>query len=258
MRRYWVNEKAVLFPHVTLTGDEFHHICRVCRQDLGSRFEVLVSGGKAYFVEIIEVLGSSAKAIIKQERDLPLLPKPYIHLVLSLPKFQTFENILEKSVELGVYEITPIVSDYSFLKNPQHPSFKKKRDRWEKIIKGATQQCGRGEWLKLNPICSLEEIIEVFKNKSLQFNDTGLFSYEGNSELDIHSHLGKMKKRILLGEHIWLFVGSEGGFSFDEVKRFDSIGLSPVTLGSQVLRVETACITLISIIKYELGFFASE
>jgi 16S rRNA (uracil1498-N3)-methyltransferase len=63
--------------------------------------------------------------------------------------------------------------------------------------------------------------------------------------------LRELKARHL--EHLWIFVGSEGGFSLEEVDLFAQFGLNPVSMGEQILRVETACLALVSIIKYELG-----
>ncbi|MEL4395641.1 RsmE family RNA methyltransferase, partial [Shewanella algae] len=84
------------------------------------------------------------------------LQKPYIHLVLSIPRFATFESVLEKAVELGVHTVRPVVSDFSFIRETKE--LKSTRvERWQKIIRAGTQQSGRGELLELSPVSTLQE-----------------------------------------------------------------------------------------------------
>jgi 16S rRNA (uracil1498-N3)-methyltransferase len=82
-------------------------------------------------------------------------------------------------------------------------------------------------------------------------SSTGLFPYEGESEQTVSSAIQKMKGEAF--ENIWVFVGSEGGFSDQEVEFFKENGLKSSSLGDQVLRVETACLALVSILKYEFN-----
>ncbi|MEK6627492.1 MAG: RsmE family RNA methyltransferase, partial [Bdellovibrionota bacterium] len=77
---------------------------------------------------------------------------------------------------------------------------------------------------------------------------------EGSSVLGIREHLKLVQEnQAQKPDNIWIIVGSEGGFSEKEVLEMQQLGLNPVTLGSQVLRVETACMTLVSVLKYEFG-----
>ncbi len=84
------------------------------------------------------------------------------------------------------------------------------------------------------------------------FNQTGdsvgLFAYEGEGQLAAPQAVQQLRAKN--PRQVWLFVGSEGGFSDKEVELFQTFGLPPVTLGQQVLRVETACVALVSVIKY--------
>lgn len=249
MRRYWVDEKYFNQDTVVLADDVFHHICEVCRQGLGNKFEVL-SNGKAYLVEIVDLHKKKAFAQIIETREVPELPKPLIKLAVSLPKFATFENILEKSVELGVAEVLPFVSDYSFLRDANSSKISNKQQRWQKIIRSATQQSGRGELLQLKQTTNLRNILENFNRNA---NAVGLFAYEGECKRTLHEEVASWKGQGF--EELWLFVGSEGGFSIQEVEKFQAYKLNPVTLGDQVLRVETACLALVSILKYEVGHF---
>lgn len=245
MRRYWLGEVESQAEEVFIEGDTFHHVCIVCRQDMGSRFEVLTSSGMAALVEIVELGKKSARARVMEWRKVPDLPKPHIHLALSVPKIATFEAIIEKSVELGVHSIHPFFSDFSFVRT-QQSVLKDKKKRFDKILLGATQQTGRADLMDLREAVHFDELLKVFM---AQKKTAGVFAYEGTGG-SLKAALEKMHGIV---DNVWIFVGSEGGFSHKEVELFRSINLFPVSLGQQVLRVETACVTLLGIIKYELA-----
>lgn len=247
MRRYWLPKVEKDDSEILIGGDFFHHICEVCRQGMGSKFEILTESGWALLVEITALGKKEAHAKVLETRQIPQLPKPHIHLALSLPKMSTYEAVVEKSVELGVKKIWPFFSDYSFVRT-QKSLLESKSSRIEKIVRGATQQSGRGDLMEINSGLELNELLPLFQNS----NSHGIFAYEGPGVRSMGEALNERPKAL---ESIWIFVGSEGGFSHSEVDTFKKINLFPVSLGQQVLRVETACVTLLSIIKYELELF---
>lgn len=247
MRRYWIEKKYFDTDSVRIEGDSFHHICEVCRQDVGSKFEILCEG-KAYFVELKMRGKKSAEAQILETRNAPQPQKPYIHLAVSISKFQTMDTIVEKAVELGVYTLHPFVSEFSFIRDKKSDRLQDKMERWERIVKAATSQTGRGDLMTIAEVLTLTELV----NKMNQADrSVGLFPYEGESEQTVSAAIEKMKTTN--PENIWLFVGSEGGYSDQEVSFFKENGLKSSSLGDQVLRVETACLSLVSILKYEFN-----
>lgn len=253
MRRYWVPQEQIQHDLVTLKGDEYHHIIDVCRQETGSKFEVLGDGRKAHLVELVEIAKKSATAKILETREVKPLPEPHIVLAISIPRYQVMDAVVEKAVEMGVHEIRPFFSEFSFVRKKNSlPAGK--LERWEKIVKSATQQCGRGELMRIHDPVDWQEIQAVFNQSP---SALGLFAYEGKSAWDIRSYLVAQKSEKKTSakttpyKQLWLFVGSEGGFSPTEVEEMQKIGLAAVTLGEQVLRVETACITSIAVLKYE-------
>jgi 16S rRNA (uracil1498-N3)-methyltransferase len=281
VRRYWVPRESVSGDRVVLRGDILHHIRDVCRLHQGAKFEVILTGapgdssadaiggkagGVAHLVEIISESKQDSIAKILETRELPALPRPAIHLAMSIPRFPVFEAVVEKAVELGVTSIRPFFSDFSFIRT-QSDIFDKKRARFEKIVMSATQQSGRGDLMTIGEPLDLAKLLQGFNPTGAA---RGLFAYEGTGDdlVDARNALSQMRGPMngsmngpmngpmngIGGEtppDVWLFVGSEGGFSDREVQLFQSVGLKPVTLGSQVLRVETACVALLSIIKYD-------
>ncbi len=248
MRRYWIDKKDLFGDQVNFSGDVFHHIFDVCRQDVGSKFEVLTEDSKAYFVEVTQVSKKSATAQVIEERDIPALKTPHVHLALSISRFPVMDAVMEKAVEMGVKSIQPFFSEFSFVRSGEKIS-DNKTERWDKIVKSATQQSGRGDLMKVPSAVSFDKLAGIINQND---SSVGLFAYEGSSTLSIKEYVNKVKASHPAGiTNIWIIVGSEGGFSHSEVQKFQDLGLHPVTLGPQVLRVETACMALVSVLKYD-------
>jgi 16S rRNA (uracil1498-N3)-methyltransferase len=256
VRRYWLEDQNVpkstpIGQTILIEKDLFHHIFSVCRQQVGSKFELLNSSSQALFVEAKLVGKKNAVVEVLEIREIDPIPKPYIKLVLSIPKFNKLEEIIEKSVELGVHSVLPFTSEYSFVRDINSVT-SEKYERWERIVKSATQQSGRGDLMKIDKLETLDQRLKSFNQLT---QAVGLFPYEGASQQSLGSAL-KKEPRLGQVDEVWLFVGSEGGFSLKEVEKFQTVGLFPTTLGKQVLRVETACVTLVSVLKYELGLLS--
>lgn len=227
-----------------ISGDLFHHLRDVCRFEVGEKFELLETG-HAWLVELTDLRKKSL--IVKQveRRAIPELPRPHIHLVLSVPRYTTVDWIVEKSVELGLKSLQLMVSDFSFVREAKNVPAAK-MERWKKLVRQASQQSGRGTLMDLPPVESIWQILDRVNRKP---GVLCLFAYEGKSDQTLKHRLQTEPQQKY--SEIYVFIGSEGGFSHKEVEEFRRLGLPPVTLGTQVLRVETACLALASILKYE-------
>ena len=247
MRRYWWPSEAMrdkTKEKLFIEGDLFKHIFKVCRRSKGDHFELL-DENKAHLVQVLEVEKKKALVSIKSSRKLTPLKKPYIHLVLSFSNPKVIDRVLEKSVELGVRSFQLISTQNSFLKDQRNLVLK--TGRAEKIIKQTMQQSGRGEPLKLKSPASLEKFLEEFKSKSSKI---GFMFYEGESE--VLKGLEAKKNDV---ENVFILIGSEGGFSLEESQAVRKSGFEILSLGDQVLRVETACVASISILKSSFGIW---
>lgn len=257
MRRYWIEKKQIFNDEVRFKDEQFHHIFDVCRQEVGHHFEVITEDSKAYLVEVTAKEKKQALAKIKEVREIKKLPTPHIHIALSVSRYNVMDAIVEKAVEIGVASILPFFSDFSFVRNSKSLP-EAKLERWQKIVISATQQSGRGELLKIREPTEWSNMLKTINPGPANWC---LFAYEGASVLDIKQHLLKARETELKTkqkdpENLWIIVGSEGGFSEKEVSEMRQLGLHPVTLGPQVLRVETACMTLVSVLKYEFGLLS--
>lgn len=252
MRRYFYDQNIQVGETLVLRGDLFHHIFEVCRLQTGQRFELVTARGVAYLVRVEFVDKRAAQVLVQEERVIPPLKEPHIYLYMSFPKVATFESVVEKSVEMGVTSVVPFLSDFSFVRSlNQFPVAK--LSRWEKIVLQATQQSGRGDLLKIEEPRFLKDILPQLKTMDSVLN---VIAYEGESPHSLKDFLSLNDKLKI--RRINIFVGSEGGFSDREIRSFKDLDLPPVTLGEQVLRVETACLTLVASLKYEFDLLGRD
>ena len=219
-----------------MTGRVFHHVLRVSRIQKGEPFELLSDGRLRYTVALSAVSHYKATARVLKSHPAPPLPRPYLHLALSLPRLNKVDSILQKAVELGVKDFHPFISEMSFLKKPPPLS---RRQRWEKIITRASAVSGRTRPVTLHPALRLQEM-EIPKNHG------AFMAYEGVSGKSFQEIL-KPEKSF---EEIWLFIGGEGGFSREEAEAFSKKTGEVFSFGDQILQVETACLMGLSILKY--------
>jgi len=240
MRRYRCDLDLNIDAEIEIRSELFKHIIVVCRNQVGQKFELL-KDEYAYLSEVLKVEKKTACLRVLEKRRIPDLPKPYIHLVLANPKVSVLESIVEKSVELGVKSIFLLATENSFFKSVEKIRLKEKR--LEKIISQALQQSNRHESLKLASPMSLSDFLNHFK--SLE-NRRGFILYE-------KSRVGeRFEEKVGDLEEVFLLVGAEGGFTAAEVESAASEGFERLSLGEQILRVETACVAGVSILKSKL------
>lgn len=247
LRRFWVEADQITGDKVKFEGDSFHHLVRVSRKKVSDEIEVLNGTGQAFQVRLEKIGKTSAEGKIISHRDLPQPKKPHVHLAFCFPKPANFELVLEKAVELGCAGVTPILSDYSQITSKADFPLKK-MDRWQRIIKAATEQTGRADLMPLRgPVALVDFVTQINQNPQALC----LFLYEGKTPLELKAYLRSTNLNVL--DEVWALVGSEGGFSKEEVTLLNDKGFSPITMGEQILRTETACVSILSVLKYELG-----
>jgi len=242
MRRYRCDAPIEVDSELQIQGELFKHIVVVCRNPIGSQFELL-QNEYAFLSEIIDLDKKTARLKILSKRKIPNLPKPYVHLVLANPKVNVLEAVVEKSVELGVKSITLLATQYSFFRSKEKIKLKVKR--LEKIISQALQQSNRHEELILEQPSSLDEFLLKFKTlkkkKGFVFYEKTDASHTPNMDMDMESL-----------EDVYLLVGPEGGFAASEIESAVEFGFECCSLGHQILRVETACVAGVSILKSKM------
>lgn len=163
-----------------------------------------------------------------------------VSLYQALPKGDKLETIVQKAVELGVYDITPVLTERC-ISRPDEKAMQKRIERLNKIALEAAKQCGRGVIPKVHAMVSFKEALTRMKQAAVP-----LLCYEGGGE-DLGTILGRST-----GGTIAVCIGSEGGFSPAEAEQAKEMGIAAATLGRRILRTETAPLFALSVISFLL------
>ena len=219
----------------TLTGEDAHHAIKSLRVKIG---ENIILCDKNSFEHICKVEKISKDEVllsaIKSQKNTSE-SNIKITLYQALPKNDKMDLIVQKSVELGVFKIVPIETSRCISK-PSEKSISKKIERWQKIAKEAAKQSGRGIIPNISSPLKLDEAISKIKDY-----DKSLVFYENGGE--------KIKNSLkTYDKNISIFIGPEGGFETEEIDKLKSFGATISTLGTRILRTETASLAAISVI----------
>lgn len=235
MNHYFVNQKEDNF--FIFDKDTSHHILNVMRMHNNEKIICVYQSG-FYLSEII-INGKEVKAKIIKYLDINNELDAHINLIYGIPKGEKLDFVLQKATELGVKEITLYNAERSIVKFDD-TKIKSKYERFNKIVKNAAEQSKRNVIPIINKPVNINEI---------PLGDINLVAYEEES-INNQSTLYKLLDSELKNKNINIVVGPEGGFSDKEVKYLVEKGYIRVSLGKRILRSETACLDLISIIGF--------
>jgi 16S rRNA (uracil1498-N3)-methyltransferase len=217
-------------------------ITKVLRLDLGDQVELLDNRGNAVLTELAGDGSGGIIARVLETISLSTEPKTFLTLYYGLTQREKLEWILQKGVEIGVCAFQPFISKRTLVRDKD--SAQKKRARWEGILREAAEQSGRRRIPELRAPLDLSQAV----TQSLSQNDLTItcWIYERQKSLD----------EVLTGRRlsrIGLFIGPEGGFAPEETEKMKTQGVKMVSLGSRVLRMETAAILAPALVLYQLG-----
>jgi len=208
---------------------------------VGNILTVTDSGGKDFRGRILSLSDKRASLRIFEVFQSPAESPLEIVLLQALPEKERMELIIQKATELGASVIVPFKSKRS-ISLEERDAKQKKSHRWQEIAVKAVQQSRRGKVPKVETYRSFEEALESCEGEGLK-----LLLWEKEGE-PLRKNLGPH-----LPKKIYAMVGPEGGFTEGEVRLAKERGFIPIKLGQRILRTETAAITLIGILQYELG-----
>ena len=236
MYNFFVENTAKKDGRYFIAGADYNHIKNVLRMNMGEQFLVSCEGvSDLCELESIEIDTVVAK-IIKpnyQSTNLPI----NIHLFQGLPKSDKLELIIQKAVELGVATVTPVSMKRSIVKIDDKKK-KSKRERWQAIAEAAAKQSKRTAVPEVCDILSYKEFIDRAKELDLL-----LVPYEcAEGMAATKAALTQIKS----GMNIGIIIGPEGGFEQKEIDMARELGGKIISLGSRILRTETAAITTVA------------
>lgn len=223
-----------------ISGSEVKHI-QVLRHNIGDQIIV-----NKYVCEITKMTKDTVEAIVVKEAEEKGIPNVNITLYMAMLKNDKMDFVVQKAVELGVKKIVPFFSKNVVVKLDDKGRAKR-REKLQIIADEACKQCGRTDYVEIANFASYKEML-----KELQKNNMNIFAYENNDENESFRNSLKICKEETY-KNIGCIVGSEGGFDIKEAEEITSISnVKTVSLGTRILRAETAALNIISIIMYEL------
>jgi len=243
---FFVPPAQIKEQKVTVTGPDAVHITRVLRLRPGDEFTVSDGRGKGYRVRLSKTGSREIEGIIEAEFSLAAEPPFSLTLVQGVPKGEKMELIIQKSTELGVKEIIPLLAERSIVKLAGE-KLAQRRLRWQRVAYEAAKQCRRGAVPAVGTPLSLAEVFRRMPSGAV-----GIMPWEEERETSFRQVLLPLKE-ALPEAGFFLFIGPEGGFTLREAALAKENGVVTVSLGRRILRTETAALTAAAIILYELG-----
>lgn len=250
MYHFFVEASQIGEKEIVITGQDVNHIKNVIRLKPGD--EISISNGidgRDYRCGIAEITEEEVRCELRFIKEDGVELPAKVYLFQGLPKGDKMELIIQKMVELGVYEIIPVAMKRCVVKLDDKKA-KSKIARWQGIAEAAAKQSKRGLVPQIHQVMSYKEALAYAANM-----DCRLVPYEMEESLDGASGMEgtrKLIEAIKPGESVAVFIGPEGGFEEEEIQSAAAQGMKPITLGKRILRTETAGMTVMAWIMYQL------
>ena len=210
---------------IEINGDEAKHLIYSLRSKVGERIKVIDQSGQRALVELVDFTKDKVTAQLVE--ILPTRQQENITLAVAIPK-RGLDDLIRQATEIGVSSIQPLITERTIAK----PS-SAKQERWQRIAKEAAEQSGAIE-PTIKPLITLTEYAKQLSGQVIICNET-----------EEHRQITE----INFSDEVTIIIGCEGGFSENEIKLLEEYGAVSITLGENILRVDTAAIVALSIIK---------
>lgn len=244
MYRFFVEPSQIQDKRIVITGRDVNHIKNVLRMKIGE--EIAVSNGsdsREYRCGIEEYTEDEVICTLRFIKEDGVELPSKIYLFQGLPKADKMELVIQKAVELGVYEVIPVAAKRCVVKLDDKKAAAK-ISRWQGIAEAAAKQSKRSVIPIVHGVMSMGEAIAYAKDMDIR-----LIPYELAEDM---GHTKALIEAVSAGSSIAVFIGPEGGFEESEVQEAVSDGIEPITLGRRILRTETAGMTVLSWLMYQL------
>lgn len=243
MYQFFVEPGQINDTTVIIKGQDVNHIRNVLRMKEGEELNVSNGeDGKEYRCAILsfseEEVVCELRFVKEDNHELPVK----VYLFQGLPKADKFETIIQKNIELGVYEIIPVNMKRCVAKLDSKKQ-NSKLSRWQSISEAAAKQSKRGIIPLIKEPLSFKEAVGYAKKNC----NVMLLPYEMAEDM---SRTRQLLSAIKPGQTVAVFIGPEGGFDSEEVEFARREGFENITLGKRILRTETAGMTVMSVLMY--------
>ena len=246
MYQFFVQEEQFSQDRISILGSDVNHIKNVLRMKCGEEVRVSISdNGRSFFGTIDEITDEEVVVLVVSEDEAGTELSNRIYLFQGLPKGDKMELIIQKAVELGVYEVIPVAMKNCVVKLDEKKAAGKVK-RWQAISESAAKQSKRTLIPGIKMPLTWKEAL-----KKAEELDVVLVPYENERGMEATREI---LKGISKGQSIGIFVGPEGGFSPEEIDTIAPIGEEHqnhrISLGRRILRTETAGLATLSMLIF--------
>lgn len=244
MYQFFVEPSQIQDKKIIITGGDVNHIKNVLRLNIGEEIAVRNGvDGKEYRCGIEAFTQDSVICTLRFIREEGVELPSKIFLFQGIPKADKMELIIQKSVELGAFEVIPVAVKRCVVKLDEKKAAAKV-NRWQGIAEAAAKQCKRGIVPVVREPMSMKEAVAYARGM-----DVKLIPYELADDM---AHTKRIIEAVRPGESVAIFIGPEGGFEESEIVEALEAGIEAVTLGKRILRTETAGLAVLSWLMYHL------
>ncbi len=248
MYHFYTEKSNISDTQITLTGEDVNHIKNVLRMKTGEELIICDGEGTDHYCRIASFEGNTVIADILESFGSKAELDTRLFLFQGMPKKDKMELIIQKAVELGVYEIIPVMTKRVIVKLDDAKKEARKLERWQSIAESAAKQSGRGIIPKIAEVMDYRQALEYAKTL-----DANLIPYENADNSECGMEGSRSIVRDLNGKKsVGIFIGPEGGFEEGEVEQAVNAGFKCISLGRRILRTETAGLAILSVIMFEL------
>jgi 16S rRNA (uracil1498-N3)-methyltransferase len=230
-RRFFVDE--IQQGHARIVGEEAHHLTRVLRVERGQKYEI--SDNHAVWLAEVEDARKDLVTFTLIEPVAPAEPPVRVTLLAALVRFERFEDLIEKTTELGIERIVPVVAERS--EKGLELAAEKRMARWRRVAREASEQSRR---VRLPELCLPQRLSQALTRTAA----CRLFLDEAAT----HPILAALPETRSAQDEVAVLVGPEGGWTDRERSTITSAGWSAVSLGPAILKTDTAAMAAIAIV----------
>ena len=243
MHHFFVTSQQISGDKIRIEGGDVNHMKNVLRMKLHEKAEISDGESRTYLCEVEAYEEDVAVLHILEEMEADTEPASKLYLFQGLPKSDKMELIVQKAVELGVYQVIPVAMKRSVVRLDDKKAAKK-ADRWNSIAESAAKQAGRSRIPEVTMPLSYNEALKMAEEL-----DVTLLPYELAGGMEVTR---EVIRQIKSGQSVGIFIGPEGGFEPEEVDAAVSMGAKVITLGRRILRTETAGLATLAVLMFEL------
>lgn len=242
MHQFFVDDAQVGRDFITITGPDVNHIKNVLRMRPGEIVRVSSTGGRDFRCSVLELADTFVQLdILDSDIAGTELLSP-IYLFQALPKGDRMEYVIQKAVELGVYEIIPVAMKYCVVRLDEKKALSKVK-RWQAIAESAAKQSKRSRIPTVHSVMNYKDAVDYAMECDCRF-----VPYENEEGMRATA---EALSSIHPGDRISVIIGPEGGFSDEEIAMVRK-DMQVISLGRRILRTDTAAITAMSMLMLHL------